>query len=281
MKNILKSIFITLFPTVAMWIFITIVINLNIDNIQINNLGNLLSSFTILFFFGGLFIKSTARTSALLLPFTLSIGIGFILNIISFNTANISPILINSVLITGWILYLFWYSTFTARKSKQLTVGKKLPDFILEDASKNKVKSEQFIGKTTIYLFSRGIWCPLCMAQIKEVVQQYKELEKRNVSMVLISSQPHKFSENLANKHQVPFHFLVDANNTVAKQLNIFHKNGLPTGFQALGYESDVVLPTVIITDKNGKIVFADLTDNYRVRPEPETFLTIIDGIKA
>ncbi len=44
-----------------------------------------------------------------------------------------------------------------------------------------------------------------------------------------------------------------------------------------MGYDSDTVLPTVIITDEKGKIIFVDLTDNYRVRPEPETFLQIID----
>ena len=118
------------------------------------------------------------------------------------------------------------------------------------------------------------------MAQIKEVVQQYKELEKRNIDMVLISSQPHKFSEKLAKKHKVPFHFLVDTDNKMAKKLNIYHKNGLPTGFQILGYNSDVILPTVIITDKNNKILFSDLTDNYRVRPEPETFFKIIDNYR-
>jgi len=39
------------------------------------------------------------------------------------------------------------------------------------------------------------------------------------------------------------------------------------------------ILPTVIITDAEGKIIFADLTDNYRVRPEPDTFLKVIDEI--
>ena len=84
----------------------------------------------------------------------------------------------------------------------------------------------------------------------------------------------------MAKKHQVPFQFLVEVYNKVAKQLGIFNKNGLPTGFQALGYSSDVVLPTVIITNKNEKIIFTDLTDNYRVRPEPATFLEIIDNSK-
>jgi len=56
-------------------------------------------------------------------------------------------------------------------------------------------------------------------------------------------------------------------------------ENGLPFGFQVLGYDSDTVMPTIIITDKNGKILFADLTDNYRVRPEPSTFLKVLDGV--
>jgi peroxiredoxin len=98
-------------------------------------------------------------------------------------------------LLIGWFLYLFWYSTFSSRKSKELIVGNKLPEFNVEDASGNTVSSTNFLGKPAIYLFYRGNWCSLCMAQIKEVVQQYKELEKRNVTMVLISSQPYKFTK--------------------------------------------------------------------------------------
>ena len=77
----------------------------------------------------------------------------------------------------------------------------------------------------------------------------------------------------------VGFHFLTDKNNSAAKQLGILDKGALPLGFQLLRYDSDVVMPTVIITDKSGKIIFVDLTDNYRVRPEPETFLKILDEV--
>ena len=45
---------------------------------------------------------------------------------------------------------------------------------------------------------------------------------------------------------------------------------------ELLGYDPDTVLPTVIITDASGKIIFVDLTDNYRVRPEPETFIQVL-----
>ena len=97
--------------------------------------------------------------------------------------------------------------------------------------------------------------------------------------MVLVSPQPHKFSSSLAKKYDLGFHFLTDVENKVSKQLGIYAEFGIPAGIQLLGYDSDTVLPTMIITNKNGKIVFKDLTDNYRVRPEPETFLNVIQSL--
>ncbi len=47
-------------------------------------------------------------------------------------------------------------------------------------------------------------------------------------------------------------------------------------GMQALGYDSETVLPTVVITEAGGRILWADETDNYRVRPEPDLFLTVL-----
>ena len=47
-------------------------------------------------------------------------------------------------------------------------------------------------------------------------------------------------------------------------------------GMQVLGYDSETVLPTVIITEAGGRILWADETDNYRVRPEPDVYLRII-----
>jgi hypothetical protein len=60
--------------------------------------------------------------------------------------------------------------------------------------------------------------------------------------------------------------------------LQIKAENGLPMGLQALGYDSDTVMPTVVMTNDEGVIIFADLTDNYRVRPEPEDFLKVFDA---
>jgi hypothetical protein len=34
----------------------------------------------------------------------------------------------------------------------------------------------------------------------------------------------------------------------------------------------------VIITDKEGKIIYSDFTTNYRVRPEPDEFIKVLQA---
>lgn len=271
MKNLLKSIFISSFPVVALIFFIITIFNFSFN---FSTFGVIIPSLSVILFFSLLFIIPKARTSKNLTPYSLLIIMGTLLSFIE--TKN-NAIYFSSTILIGWGIYLFWYSSFSNRNKETLKVGLKLANFEFENITENKVSLYNYVSNYKVLLFYRGNWCPLCMAQIKEIANEYKELDKRNASVFLISSQPHDFTKNLADKHNVPFHFLTDKNNKVAKELGIIHENGLPFGFQSFGYESDVIMPTVVITDKNNKIIFSDLTDNYRVRPEPHTFLKIID----
>ncbi|WP_024768900.1 peroxiredoxin family protein [Aquimarina macrocephali] len=280
MTNVLKSIFISVFPVIALYFAIDSVIHLINHGVSYRYIGRLLISFSIATLFILFFIKPVARTDANLKKYTLPIAIGFLISLLfgGIIEQDLNGSLPGIGLFLGWVLYIRWYSTFNNREQNTvIKVGNRLPELELQDPEKNSVNTSKFIGSSSIFLFYRGNWCPLCMAQIKEIALQYKELEKRNVNIVLISPQPHKHTKSLAKKFGLDFNYLVDQGNKVAKQLQIFSKNGLPMGFQALGYNSDTVMPTVIITDKEGKIVFADLTNNYRVRPEPEIFLKILD----
>jgi peroxiredoxin len=283
MQNLLKSIFIAIFPMLALYVFIDSSIHLTQHDFSFRYLGRLVSALAIVVLFAGLFIKPQARTSRNLNIYSSFIFLGFITSLVFGGIIENKDIIGSSmsfVLVLLWVAYIAWYSVFEKRDTIVLKVGKNLPLFELEDSNTNKITSESFLGNPSIYLFYRGNWCPLCMAQLKEIATQYKELEKRGINMVLISPQPHKFSTSLAKKYNLGFHFLTDTKNKVAKQLGVFAKNGIPAGFQMLGYDSDTVLPTVLITDTKGEIVFADLTDNYRVRPEPETFLKVIDTLR-
>jgi peroxiredoxin len=179
----------------------------------------------------------------------------------------------------AWFIYIKWYSRLSRRNSKGLALGALLPDFILETLQGQPVSSNSFRGRHHVLVFYRGNWCPLCSAQIKELASNYRDLQALDTEVVLVSSQPQNHSRKLAQKHAAPMQFLRDPDNTAAKQLSIVDRFGTPMGLQALGYGNDTAMPTVIITDPDGTIIFTDETDNYRVRPEPETFLEVIRGL--
>ncbi|AXT58405.1 hypothetical protein D1815_22535 [Aquimarina sp. AD1] len=283
MNGILKSIFITLLPLSGLYFTILGAIHIIKHGLSAPQLfGQIIIASTITLFFVLLFLKPVARTDKNLKTHTTLIIIGLLINLgfSILREINLGEILPSLAMFLSWILYLKWYSIFNNRSENAiLKKGAQFPKLDFLDINKNKITTSTFSGNPTIYLFYRGNWCPLCMMQIKEIALQYKELEKRNVHVVLISPQPHTLSKSLAEKYELNFHFLQDYKSEASKKLNILAKNGLPMGLQVLGYDNDTVLPTVIITDSNQKIIFADLTDNYRVRPEPDTFINIIDNI--
>jgi len=173
------------------------------------------------------------------------------------------------------LLYVFWYSRFGRFDSAHLMVGGKLPEFSLRDIDGNEFNSASLEGAPAVLLFYRGNWCPLCMAQIKEMASRYQDMDAMGIKVLMISPQPEELSRKLAQQYDVPFDFLVDEGNRVAESLGIALKNGVPVGLPG-GYAPDTVLPTLVVTNEHGTILFSDQTDNYRVRPEPDVFLAIL-----
>jgi peroxiredoxin len=176
----------------------------------------------------------------------------------------------------GTFAYVFWYSILDRPVQSVLSVGATLPELELFDDEGNPVTATA--GKHGLYMFIRGNWCPLCMAQVKEIAAQYRELEARGVEVFLISRQPAANTRALAKRFDAPIRFCVDEDGRLARQLGIEHLGGVPFLMEPLGYDADSVLPTVLITDPSRRIIFSDLTDIYRVRPELSAFLAALDA---
>lgn len=276
--NKMKAIFVSLFLSLAVAVVILAVVQLFQDGFALAWAGALLSSSLITGFFVNLFRFKTARTRANLPALTGLVAVATAVSLVGFQWL---AALLAVLLLAGWLAYVYWYSRFGRGHNEKLVVGRPFPTITLEDEAGRKVSSTDFAGETTLYLFYRGNWCPLCMAQIKEVAAQYQAVAQRGVRVVLVSPQPHKFTHNLAARFDVPFTFLVDAGNKAARQLGIDQKNGVPAGMELLGYDSETVLPTVLIVGENGRILYADLTDSYRIRPEPAEFLRVLDELAA
>jgi len=169
--------------------------------------------------------------------------------------SNPWPLVLGNLIFFGSIAYIFWYSNLGERNSPELKEGEKLPVFQLKTLENENFSSEQFKGSAWLLIFYRGNWCPLCMTQIGEVAARYIDLDRFGV--------------------KVPMKFFVDADFKASTKLKLVHDHGVPFGLNWLGHGEDTVLPTVLMINKHGRIVYSDQTSNYRVRPEPEQFLEV------
>lgn len=240
--------------------------------------GVLLTTVPILRTLGMLMLfRRTARTSPHFPLLNLLAGVGTGAAVWAwFQGSGPVPAILAGAGWVGFLLYAYWYSHLDRPDNKALAVGATLPRFVARDLHQQPVRTEQLTDRPAIWLFYRGNWCPLCMAQIKELAERHQEFAALGVRVVLISPQPLAHTATLAGKHAVGFDFLVDEGNSAARLLGIDDPFGVPMGMQMLGYASETVLPTVIITDPQGRVVWTDQTENYRVRPEPATCLEVL-----
>ncbi len=180
--------------------------------------------------------------------------------------------------LAAFTLYNFWYSELQAPDNQALEPGQPLPEFSLRTVDGEAVPSTELATGPSFILFYRGNWCPFCMAQIKELVASYAEIESRGVKVVLVSSQPQKKTAMLTGRFSVNFRFLMDPGGAAARALGICVKGGLPMGLGMMGYEADTVMPTIILVGSDGRIVKTVISDNYRVRPEPDTLIGMLEA---
>lgn len=238
----------------------------------------LLPAMPLLAFLARLFLVPPARTSANL-PWVFwptLVGTAVVLGLFAAGKACWLMTTLAVLNLLGVSLYIRWYSRYQQRPLKA-EIGKELPPVRFSDLEGNPVTPEMFAGHPAILMFYRGNWCPLCMAQIREIAEQYQSLQAQGVRVALVSPQSHAQSAALARQFSVEFDFLRDDNNQAATTLGIIDSGGTPAGLEVLGYDSDTVMPTVLILDREGRLIYQHLTDNYRIRPEPSLFIQVLN----
>lgn len=118
----------------------------------------------------------------------------------------------------------------------------------------------------------------------------YPELQKLGASMVLISPQVSKYSEQIIQKHNLTYPVLSDKDNEFAKILNItftfsekmkeLHSGGGVDLNIFNGEDSWVMpVPARLIIDTKGIIRYAEVHPDYTVRPDPIELVNLMKSI--
>lgn len=238
-------------------------------------LGALLAGGVPLVYFVRLYIANVPRTSVYLWPWTIFGVLG------AMGAATGVPMTIWPAVLgvgsgaLGWILYVHWYAVLPRGDLSHLRIGMRLPAFSLVDTDGVTHDVHALTRTPALWLFYRGNWCPLCVAQVHEYARAAPLFAARGVRVLCVSTQPVAQSQALADA--LPLEFLVDPGGRVVDMLKLGAPGAVPAGVGMFGYGTDAAFPTVLLTAKGGNIAYLDATENERVRPKPDVFLKLVD----
>ena len=177
--NLTKSIFIGVYPMIAMGILGYSGWQLFESRDVLTWAGPLLTVAPFMAFLTRIMLfKNVARTSAKFPGMNGLALIGVVLSAYLYFTRGGTPLPVALAALGAvtFLAYSVWYSVLGRAPSTQLAVGQRLPDIELKGADGRVVRTRDFHGKPALLFFYRGNWCPLCMAQVKEIAARYHEI---------------------------------------------------------------------------------------------------------
>lgn len=132
-----------------------------------------------------------------------------------------------------------------------------------------------------------GGWCPYCNVQLSGLVKIEKDILDLGYQIIAISPDDYRNLQTTESKDSIKYTLLSDPDTKFIQQMGIGFKTPLMLkGFIATkghkGETSEIMpVPTVMIVDEKGKILFEYINPNYKERISGEMLLAVLKTIKS
>ncbi|MEV6121596.1 peroxiredoxin-like family protein [Streptomyces sp. SID8352] len=175
-----------------------------------------------------------------------------------------------------------------------LGIGDLAPDFTLPDARGGEVRlSERLAKGPVVLIFYRGSWCPYCNLELRAYQAALPEFESAGASLVAVSPQRPDDTLSMAEKNELAFDVLSDAEQDVLEAYRIRFE--LPEGITEHMLEGTLAalarqqpngrfslpVPATYVIDPEGRVRARHVSMAYRTRMEPADALAAIREIQA
>ena len=139
-------------------------------------------------------------------------------------------------------------SSTSSTSTGEVTVGKPPPDFTTKDQDGADLKLSALKGTPVVVYFYPKDETPGCTKEAKDFRDSWKDLEKKGVVVIGISTDSADSHKAFAKHHGLPFHLVSDESGTIAKSF------GVPNRMGFLGRQT-----FVIGADGNVKKIYRDV----------------------
>lgn len=167
------------------------------------------------------------------------------------------------------------------------------PTFELKDADGVTVRLSDLLANGPVVLsFYRGVWCPYCNLDLRELEMYAGRIRSAGASLVAITPQTAANSRRLIADHDLSFPVLSDPGNAVADRYGLRYRlpDYLIDLYRQLGVDlrafnddgsGTLPMPARFIVDRQGQIRYAEASADYTRRPEPEELLPILNSLSG
>ncbi len=186
------------------------------------------------------------------------------------------------------------YLTEAGAGRRALQVGGQAPAVVLPDVHGKMLDVATLLAKGPVVVtFYRGGWCPFCNLELKAYQAVLPRFNAAGASLVAISPEKPDDSMSTAEKNALTFTVLSDVGQKVGKSFGLVYTfteelravyDGLKLDIpQKNGAPGDWSLPlsATYVIAADGRIVFADISVDYRHRTDPLDVLQVLERLVA
>lgn len=167
-----------------------------------------------------------------------------------------------------------------------LLIGERVPEATLIDPDGNKLTLKSVIKeKPTVLVFYRGGWCPYCNAQLSGLSESESKILELGYQIIAVSPDNYKNLKPTIQEDNVAYSLYSDPEAKLIQDIGI----GFETPSMAKMYikkktkmdATDILpVPTVMVLNTSGEILFEYINPNYKVRLSESLLLSALKALK-
>lgn len=166
-----------------------------------------------------------------------------------------------------------------------LLIGEKLPDCNLVNEKGEVINlTEQIKKKNTVLVFYRGSWCPYCNLQLSGLATSEADIIKLGYQIIAVSPDDYTNLKPTVNKNKVNYNLYSDPDGKFIKDVGIAFTTSPKTknyiSKKTTGKTSEILpVPTVLVVNTEGEILFEYISPNYKQRISSELLLAVLRNL--